>query len=223
MAAATLRQVRAERGIGINNMVVNSPDGTLGGAPVDGADLNKYLERLHEVIDFSRAAGIDKSITRSGNMPSNLSRREMRANLEKALSDAAAVAQRENYTLFLEVLNSLADHPGYYLDSWSEGAEMVRAIDNPNLKLLYDVYHMQIMHGNVIATIEKDIDIIGHFHAANVPGRGELMNGELNYPDIISRIAASGYTGAFGLEYMPALADHSKSLSETRAFLSEYD
>ncbi|MCL5105600.1 MAG: TIM barrel protein [Armatimonadetes bacterium] len=221
--ASTLRQVCKESGVTINNMVVNSPDGALGGAIVDAADLSKYIERLHEVIEFSHDAGISKSITCTGNMPANLSRSQMRANLEKALSEAAVVAERENYTLFVEVLNSLVDHPGYYLDNWHEGVEIVKAINSPNIKLLYDVYHMQIMHGNVIATIEKDIDVIGHFHSANVPGRGELMAGELNYRDVISRIAATGYTGLFGLEYMPTMADHSESLSATRTFLSDFD
>jgi hydroxypyruvate isomerase len=95
----------------------------------------------------------------------------------------------------------------------------VRAIASPNLRLLYDVYHMQIMEGSVIANIEENIDVIGHFHSAGVPGRHELMDGELNYQNIVRRIEAAGYTGAFGLEYSPALTDHAGSLRATRRYL----
>lgn len=216
--AATLRQVCEQYGVTINNMVVNSPDGGIGGSVVDSRDLGKYLDRLHEVIEFSRIAGIGKAITCTGNIVEGLSRSEMRANLEKAYSEAAAIAERENYTFFVEVLNSLVDHAGYYLDNWNEGVEIVKAINSPNLRLLYDIYHMQIMHGNVIATIERDIDLIGHFHSAGVPGRHELNYGELDYRQIIKRIKATGYEGAFGLEYSP-VSNNDESLKAMRQYL----
>jgi hydroxypyruvate isomerase len=119
----------------------------------------------------------------------------------------------------LEPLNTHVDHAGYYLDSSVEGAELVRAINSPHLRLLYDVYHMQIMEGNVIANIEKNLDLIGHFHSAGVPGRGELFMGELNYPQILQRIAARGYKGRFGLEYFPKMKDNLASLKQVRAYL----
>jgi len=97
------------------------------------------------------------------------------------------------------------DHPGYFLDSAKEEAKIIREINHPNVRLLYDIYHMQIMEGSIISTIEKNIDIIGHFHAAGVPGRGELYLGELNYPCIIKRIDELGYDGYIGLEYFPSI------------------
>ena len=121
--------------------------------------------------------------------------------------------------LLLECLNTRTDHFNYFLDSSAEGAAIVRAIDRPNLRLLYDVYHMQIMEGSVIENIEEHLDVIGHFHSAGVPGRHELMDGELNYRHIIRRIEAAGYAGAFGLEYSPASADHAESLRRTRRYL----
>ena len=77
--------------------------------------------------------------------------------------------------------------------------------------MLYDVYHMQIMEGNIISHIERHIDIIGHFHAAGIPGRNELYLGELNYKDIIKRIEELDYDGAFGMEYFPTI-DNRESL-----------
>ena len=143
----------------------------------------------------------------------------MHKNLEGALAEAAGIAAEADFTLLLEPLNTLVDHPGYYLDSSAEALAIVRAIGSPHLKILFDIYHMQIMEGNLLATIEKNIAWIGHFHAAGVPGRGELFDCELNYPHILARIEASGYHGAFGLEYFPALSDHNQSLRDTLAYL----
>jgi hydroxypyruvate isomerase len=206
-------------GVVINNMVVNAPDGSFGGAPVKAADRIRYLERLEEVIEFAGRVGCRQAITCSGNVQPGVSRNRLHAQLEKALGQAAAIAAKNNFTLFLEPLNTHVDHPGYYLDSSAEGAELVRSIASPSLRLLYDVYHMQIMEGNVIATLEKHWDVIGHFHAAGVPGRGELFVGELNYPQILKRIDAQGYPGRFGLEYFPKMKDHLASLKKVRAWL----
>ncbi len=219
--AAVLAQVCHENGVSISNMVVNAPDGSFGGAPVDANDLNKYIERLHEVIAFSKSLGINKGITCSGNLVPGLSRVQMRANLERAWGEAASIAAKEDYTLVVEPLNTYVNHPGYYLDSSSEAAEIIRSVNNRNFRLLYDAYHMQIMEGNVISNIEANMDIIGHFHAASVPGRNELMHGELNYRHIIERIDSLGYNGVFGLEYSPSIPSSAESLVSIREFLGD--
>ena len=216
---ASLAAACKQHGVTINNLVVNSPDGAFGGAPVRAQDRSRYLDRLEEVIAFADALGCRQAITCSGNVQPGLSRARMRANLERALGQAADIARKNAFTLLLEPLNTRVDHPGYYLDSSTEGAQLVRATASPNLRLLYDVYHMQIMEGNVIATIEKNIDVIGHFHSAGVPGRGELFTGELNYPEILARIDAAGYQGRFGLEYFPKMKDHLASLRKVLAHL----
>jgi len=217
--AVSLAAACKKHGVTINNMVVNAPDGSFGGAPVKAEDLGRYLERLVEVIEFAGLVDCRKAITCSGNVQPGLGRNRMRANLEKALSQAAVIAAKKGFTLLLEPLNTRVDHPGYYLDSSAEGAELVREIASPNLRLLYDFYHMQIMEGNVIANVEKHLDIIGHFHSAGVPGRGELFTGELNYPQILRRIGASGYQGRFGLEYFPKMKSHLASLKKVRTWL----
>ncbi len=217
--AAVLKQACTEAGVTINNMVVNAPDGSFGGAPVCATDRQKYLNRLEEVIDFAKACGCGKAITCTGNLQAGLTRNRMRQNLEKALGEAAVIAARHDFVLLLEGLNTRTDHFNYFLDSSAEGAAIVRAIDSPHLRLLYDIYHMQIMEGSIIENIEENIGVIGHFHSAGVPGRHELMNGEMNYPEIIRRIEATDYAGTFGLEYVPALTDHVESLSLTRRYL----
>jgi len=217
--AASLAGACNAHGVAVNNLVVNAPDGSFGGAPVRAEDRGRYLERLEEVIEFAVLFGCRKAITCSGNVQPGLTRSRMRANLEKALSQAAAIAGKRGFTLLLEPLNTRVDHAGYYLDSTAEGAELVRAIASPNLRLLYDVYHMQIMEGNVIANIEQHIALIGHFHSAGVPRRGEHFMGELSYPYILQRIGAMGYKGRFGLEYFPQMKDHLASLRKVLRYL----
>ncbi len=219
--AKILKKACAAAGVTINNMVVNAPDGSLGGALVRAEDRSKYLDRLDEVIAFAAACGCRQAITCAGNLQPGLSRNAMRRNLEETLGRAADVAARKKFVLFLECLNTRTDHFNYFLDSSAEGAAIVRAIGSPHLRLLYDVYHMQIMEGSVIATIDENLDVIGHFHSAGVPGRHELWEGELNYPSIVRRIMAGGYQGAFGLEYSPAMPNHTQSLKKTRAYLSQ--
>lgn len=217
--AAAIRQACARAGVTLTNTVVNSPDGSIGGSPVDAGDLNRYLERLEEVITFSLSLDCRKAITCSGNARPDLTTSQMRSNLENALGRAASLAEKQGFQLLLEPLNTHVDHAGYFLDSSRAATEIVRGVNSPGLRLLYDVYHMQIMEGNLLATIERDLDIIGHFHSAGVPGRGEHYLGELAYPEIVRRIDSWGYKGYFGLEYTPTLEDHQESLRRVGAHL----
>jgi hydroxypyruvate isomerase len=109
-------------------------------------------------------------------------------------------------TLVLEPLNIKVDHPGYYLQTAKEGFEMIDEVGSPALKMLFDIYHHQIMEGNVIADITKNIAKIAHFHVADVPGRHEPGSGEINYANVFRAIASSGYQGFVGLEYKPSRA-----------------
>lgn len=219
-SAKAIRQACDQYGVTINNLVVNSADGRLGGAPVNVADHGEYLESVEAAISLAKSIDCHMGITCAGNVQLGITRRQMHAALEKAYGEAAAIAEKHDFTLVVEPLNTHVDHAGYYLDSSDEAAEIIRSIYNPHLKMLYDVYHMQIMEGNLIAHIEKHIDIIGHFHSAGVPGRHEVFGCEINYPAIIKRIEELGYTGCFGLEYLPAMADHEESLKQTLAYLS---
>jgi hydroxypyruvate isomerase len=218
----SLRRACAEHNVVLNDFALHAWDGSIGGCPVRASDRAGYLDQIRKMIAFAEAAGCRKGITLSGTVDASLSRTEMRKNLEAALADAVQMAERADFTLLLEPLNTLVDHPGYYLDSSAEAFEIIRAIGSRHLKVLYDVYHMQIMEGNVLATIEKNIEWIGHFHSAGVPGRGELFGCELNYPHILKTIESLGYDGAFGLEYFPKLADHDVSLRKNWQYLRGY-
>jgi hydroxypyruvate isomerase len=218
-SAPALRRACEDAGVTLNDFAFHAWDGSIGGSTVKPQDRDIYLDQVRRMLTFARAAGCGKGITLSGKVDPALSRLEMRRSMEEALGAATVLAAKEGVVLLLEPLNSLVDHPGYYLDGTAEAFEVIRAIGSPNLKLLYDVYHMQVMEGNLLHTIETNIDRIGHFHAAGVPGRAELFGTEVNYPEIIRRLEKLGYTGCFGLEYFPAMQDHDESLRKNLAYL----
>ena len=132
------------------------------------------------------------------------------------------VAEKYKVTIVIEMLNSLYDHPGYYLDSTDLMINLVRAVGHPRIKALYDIYHAGVMRGNIIEDIRGGMDAIGHFHLAGIPGRHEPKSGEQNYPFICRAIDELGYAGYMGMEYAP-LKDSTASLIETRNWIQGKD
>ena len=132
-------------------------------------------------------------------------------NLYDVLKEAALMAEKADVTLVLEPLNTLVDHKNYFLSDPDVAFDLIRSVSSPKIKLLYDIYHMQIMKGNVIDRITKNIDCIGYFHAADVPGRCEPGTGELNYRKIFSAVKDAGYKGFTGFELLPA-GDNSEAV-----------
>ena len=125
-------------------------------------------------------------------------------NCHTILKEAVKIAEDHQVTICMELLNSRVNHPGYMCDKSTWGFELCRHVDSPRFKMLYDIYHMQIMEGDLIATIRKNIKYIGHFHTAGVPGRHELNeNQEIYYPAVMRAIVETGYTGYVAHEYTP--------------------
>lgn len=205
--------------IKLNNLVLNSPNGLKGGSLVKKQDKDVYLQRLKDTIKIAKKMDCNMAITCTGNSLNGLTKTEMTENIIEILSEAENILKENSFILLLEPLNSLIDHKGYFLDSAKDAAEIIRKINSPWIKLLYDIYHMQIMEGNICDFIEKNIDIIGHFHSAGVPGRHELFEGEINYSFIIKLLERLGYKGCFGLEYFPSIIDHQLSLKKTLEYL----
>jgi hydroxypyruvate isomerase len=128
------------------------------------------------------------------------------------------LAEKLGLTLVMELLNSKVDHPDYMCDHTAWGVELCQRIGSPNFKLLYDIYHMQVMEGDVIATIRAHHDCISHYHTGGVPGRHEIdATQELNYPAIMRAILETGYTGFVGQEFIPTQADKIESLRKAVA------
>jgi hydroxypyruvate isomerase len=125
-------------------------------------------------------------------------------NCQLVLREAVKIAEDAGVTICMEMLNSKVNHPGYMCDNYAWAFELCRRVNSPRFKLLFDIYHMQIMEGDLIATIKQNIHYIGHFHTAGVPGRHELdENQEIYYPAVMRAIVESGYQGYVAHEYTP--------------------
>ena len=209
-------------GVRITNLVIGPPDGRIGGGLTDPRNRQQWLTRAKTALDYAAAANIRAAIVCTGNTVENLSESQMRQSVLDGLKATVDIAEDAGVTLLLEPLNTVVDHPGHWLTSSSLGADLCREVDSQRLRLLYDCYHMQIMEGDLGDHIERHLDVIGHFHAAGVPGRHEVDEGEIDYSRLLKRIRQSGYRGVFGLEYMPSI-DHEASLRRTLAYLSRAD
>lgn len=133
------------------------------------------------------------------------------------LKAAAELLEPHGACLTIEALNSRVDHKGYYLNSSYHAFEITKCVDSPAIKVLYDCYHMQIMEGNIVENVKNNVDQIGHFHSAGVPGRHEPFSGELYYPFLIQTLEKTNYSGYFGMEFWPA-SDSQQSVRDTLAY-----
>lgn len=124
-------------------------------------------------------------------------------SLYAGLAASARLAEEAGVTLYLEPLNISTDHPGNFLRDTQTAAELVRLIGSPRLKVLYDIYHMQLNEGRLCDTIRQYADTFGHVHAADAPGRREPGTGEIAFPRVYKALEAAGYTGLVGYELFP--------------------
>ena len=163
----------------------------------------KAHDEICASLEVAKKFEIPNLIVFSGNR-NGISEEEGAANCIEGLSAIAKDAENAGVTLVLELLNSKVDHADYQCDHTSWGAKVVAGVGSPRVKLLYDIYHMQIMEGDLIRTIRANIDHIGHFHTAGNPGRNDLdENQEIFYPPIARAINELGFSGWIGHEFSP--------------------
>ena len=157
-----------------------------------------------EIIPLAAKAGnVPQVIAFSGNRR-GLTDEEGLKNCAEGVKRIMPIAEKHNITISMELLNSKKDHRDYLCDRTQWGADLVKEVGSERFKLLYDIYHMQIMEGDCIATFSKHIDAISHFHTAGVPGRNEIDDTqELNYVGICKALAKLGYKGYLGQEFRP--------------------
>jgi hydroxypyruvate isomerase len=167
----------------------------------------KILKNLRTYIEFAAAEGCPSVICMSGNRTiggKTVTDEEGLQVCAKALKQIVGFAEEKKVTIVMEGLNSKVNHKDYMYDKTEWGVKLCKLVGSPRFKLLYDIYHMQIMEGDVIDTIKKHKEHIGHFHTGGVPGRAEIDESqELHYPAIIKAVLANGYTGYLGQEYIP--------------------
>ena len=159
---------------------------------------------LRESIDVAVAHGIGGLICFSGNRNPGQSDYDGLLACAEGLKRIAPYAEEQGVNLNVELLNSRIDHPGYQCDHTEWGVALCTLVDSRRIKLLYDIYHMQIMEGDIMRTITTHAAVIGHMHTAGNPGRMDLHDEqELNYGAVCNAIAASGYDGYVGHEFKP--------------------
>jgi hydroxypyruvate isomerase len=164
----------------------------------------KYVPSMVERIRACAAAGLTNVICFSGNR-AGLSDEQGLEHCATGLRQLMSTAEKAGVTVFMELLNSRVDHPDYMCDRTAWGVELCRRVGSERFKLLYDIYHMQLMEGDVIRTIQANARYIGHYHTGGVPGRHEIdETQELNYPAIMRAIQATGFTGFVAQEFVPA-------------------
>jgi hydroxypyruvate isomerase len=158
---------------------------------------------MREQIEFAAANSLPNVICFSGNRR-GMSDEEGLENCALGLKRILSLAEQKKVTVCMELLNSKVDHKDYMCDNSPWGVALVKKIGSPRFKLLYDIYHMQIMEGDVIRTIRDNKDYIAHFHTGGNPGRHEIdETQELTYPAIVRAIIDTGYDGFLGQEYIP--------------------
>jgi hydroxypyruvate isomerase len=164
----------------------------------------RLVKSVSEHIEFAADNNLRNVIFFSGNRK-GMSDEEGMENCAEGIKQVVGLAEKKKVMLIMELLNSKVNHADYMCDRTPWGVKLVKQVGSPQFKLLYDIYHMQIMEGDVIRTIQENKDYIGHYHTGGNPGRHEIdETQELNYPAIVKAILDTGYDGYLGQEYIPA-------------------
>jgi hydroxypyruvate isomerase len=165
---------------------------------------DRLVVESERLLPLVAKAGLPNMIVFSGNR-GGLSDAEGVENCVRGIKRIMPAAERAGVTVCMELLNSKVDHKDYQCDHTPWGVEVVKRVGSPRFKLLYDIYHMQIMEGDVIRTIRDNFAHIGHYHTGGVPGRHELdETQELQYRAIMTALATLGYQGFIGQEFIPS-------------------
>ena len=216
---AQLSKLAEQAGVKFTDTVINAPDGSIGGNLTDPRqNMDALYARAKMTLAYTREAQIPATIVLTGNRVKGLDDKTMEAAVIEHLKPIVEMAEKAEVTILLEPLNDLYDHPDHWLTSSDKGAEICRRIGSPRMRMLFDTYHMRVMEGDLVKHIERNIDVIAHFHAAGVPGRHEVFQGETDYPFVVKEIERLGYQGAFGLEFSPSMDDET-SLRKSLAYL----
>jgi hydroxypyruvate isomerase len=202
----------AVRELGLEISLVSSHGFARG--PFNRSNHEFCLAKLRESIDLAAAVGCSNVITFTGMREPGIDDEQGARNCVDCWKQVIGYAEQKKINLCLEHLNSrdnshpMKGHPGYFGDHVDFCVELIRRVGSPNMKLLFDIYHVQIMDGDVIRRIGQYKDLIGHYHTAGVPGRGELDDHqEVNYPAVMRAILATGYQGYVAQEFIPTWSD----------------
>ena len=165
--------------------------------------IDEFREGVGQALDYAAALGCARLNCLAGIAPAGAAPERLRETFVANLKFAAGVLAEAGITLLTEPINT-RDIPGFYLSHTDQALAIIDDVGAPNLALQYDVYHMQIMEGDLAPTLERHLDRIGHIQISDTPGRNEPGSGEINYPFLFDHLDRLGYQGWIGCEYKPA-------------------
>lgn len=175
---------------------------------------DELVAELEKVVPMAAEAGMPNLICMSGNRQ-GMDDDEGLKNCAIGLKRIVGLCEKHDVNLCMELLNSKVNHPDYMCDHTDWGVELCKKVGSPRFKLLYDIYHMQIMEGDLIRTIRDNAEYIGHYHTGGNPGRHEIDDTqEIYYPAVMRAIVETGYDGFVGQEFVPASDDPLASLEK---------
>lgn len=183
------------------NMVVDACSG-IDASLCDPAQRDLLLQQIHSQLGILSELQCSRLILLTGNVVPNLSREQMRANCVESIKRVADICAPQNVEVLLENIDP-EENPKYFLTSVAEGFQIVREVDHPRVRFLYDFFHEQIAEGNLIEKLEKNLDLVGLVHVADVPGRHAPGTGEINYASIFRALGRLNYSHYIAMEFLP--------------------
>jgi hydroxypyruvate isomerase len=170
---------------------------------VSPAHRDAFLKDVRDAIGWAKKLNVPQVIVLSGNEQPEMTREAQHASMVEGGKQAAAIARDADVKLILENLNSRVNHKGYFLTSAKEALQVVKEVDSPHFRFLFDIYHEHVQNGNVIAAITEAAPYVSVFHVADAPGRHDPGTGEMKWDDIYRAIGKTEYAGYIALEYEP--------------------
>ena len=207
------------------NMRVSNFSGNRQYGMIDPAEKENFLTEIRESGTVAKEMGCPNLLLlvqklekdNSGKLPKiNLTMKQIENNIIECGKEAGKIADELNLHIVIEPLNDVLDHPNYVLTSSLTAVNLVKAINHPRVKILYDIYHMAMQGEDVISSIKDSILQIGYFHVADKPGRNEPGTGEVDYPKILSMLKKLKYQGIIAFEYLPASGNSKRSIQMTK-------
>jgi hydroxypyruvate isomerase len=210
-------------GLGMDTIIATPDWGKRPVSMVDPAQRENFLNDVRRAIVFAQKLEIPQIILMSGNEITGRTHSEQYNSLLEGAKRAGDQAAKTNVTMIVEPLNSLVNHKGFFLTTCVEGLKLIREVDNPHVRLLFDIYHEQVQTGNVIRTLMAGVEHVAVFHVADNPGRNDPGTGEINYRNVYKAIQKTGYKGYVTMEYLPLgdqVASLTKSIDEFRSAIA---
>jgi hydroxypyruvate isomerase len=170
-------------------------------AAVDPYERETAVDDIERSLAAAETVGADCLIVTVGPDQGGFARDTQRRALERVLADVAPAAEDAGVTVVVEPLNTVVDHPGYFLESSREAIDITSSVGSDRVKVLFDAYHQQITEGDVIRSLTENLDQVGHVHVADNPGRTEPGSGEMAYANVFDALDEAGYDGYVGLEF----------------------